>query len=172
MERIITSHNSKILNDRQEAETVNTSEPCNCVNGVDSCPIEGKCQTSAIVYKATITANDGEVKTYTGGTDRTFKLRHYGHVADAKDSKNRNNTKLAGYIWAKKDEGIEIRNIKWEVLNKCHKYAPGEGKCDVCLSEKLSIMKNREPNSLNKRSELMNKCLHMRRWKLACVKEK
>ena len=48
---------------------------------------------------------------------------------------------------------------------------PGGDKCDVCLSEKLSIMKNRDTNSLNKRSELMNSCRHKWRNKHGRVKQ-
>ena len=32
---------------------------------------------------------------------------------------------------------------------KCQKYEPGQKKCDVCVSEKLEIMKNRDPKTLN-----------------------
>ena len=41
--------------------------------GVQRCPLEGKCQVEAIVYKATITTDDGEIRTYTGSTDQTYK---------------------------------------------------------------------------------------------------
>ena len=30
----------------------------------------------------------------------------------------------------------------------------------MCLLEKLAIMENKEQNSLNKRTELMNRCIH------------
>ena len=80
--------------------------------------------------------------------------------------------KLANYVWKKRDEGAEIIDIKWEVEKQCHSYTPGSGKCDVCLTEKLSIMKNRDPRSLNKRSELMNTCLHKKSWLLTRVKDR
>ena len=170
MEIIISSHNTKILKERKKKE-----EPtvlCNCRRGVDSCPIGGKCQVSAVVYKATINTDDGVTKTYTGCTDRTFKMRHYGHTSDLSKSENRKNTKLAGYVWDKRDAGIEVTSIKWEIEKECQKYAPGGDQCDVCLTEKMFIMKNKDPRSINKRSELMNSCLHKWRWKLARVKNK
>ena len=49
-------------------------------------------------------------------------------------------------MWKKRDEGAEITDIKWEVEKQCHNYTPGSGKCDVCLTEKLSIIKNRDPD--------------------------
>ena len=108
---IISSHNAKIMRDRKAKEE--PVAPCNCQKGVEACPLDGKCQVSAIVYKATVTADDGEVKTYTGCTDRTFKKRHYGHTSDSRHKDNRTNTKLATYVWDKRDEGVEIKKVKW-----------------------------------------------------------
>ena len=166
MARIISSHNRKIINEKRTTENPKEKE-CNCQKGVKSCPIEGKCQTSALVYKATITAEDGDTRTYTGCTDRKFKERHYEHTADMKKRENSKRTSMATYIWTKKDSGVGIKSVKWEVLKKCHSYIAGGDKCDVCLSEKLAILKQKDPRSLNKRSELMNKCLHRWRHKLA-----
>ena len=68
--------------------------------------------------------------------------------------------------------GVGIEEVKWEILKQCVKYAPGGDKCDVCLSEKLCIMKNKDNRSLNKRGELMNTCRHRARWRLVKVKNK
>ena len=89
-----------------------------------------------------------------------------------KDPEKKNSTKLANYVWEKKDKGVEINNIKWEIVEKCQEYVSGSKKCDVCLTEKLHIMKDNNCNSLNKRSELTNKCIHMRSWLLDKVKDK
>ena len=104
---------------------------------------------TAVVYKAIVSVSDSDVRTYTGSTDRKFKERLYKHKTDANNRSHRHNTKLAGYTWDKKDVGINIDNVKWQLLKKCHRYEPSGRKCDVCLSEKLAIMKNREYNSLN-----------------------
>ena len=133
---------------------------------------EWEVPAQGIVCKATTTSDDGEIKTYTGCTDCTFKERHYHHTSDLRHRDQRKNTKLANYVWKKRDEGAEITHIKWEVEKQCHNYAPGSGKCDVCLTEKLSIMKNRDPRSLNQRSELMNTCLHKKSWLLTRVKDR
>ena len=93
-----------------------------------------KCLTSAVVYKATVTASDGEVRTYTGSTDRNFKERLYEHRTDANKRSHRHNAKPAGYTWDKKDAGVDIDNVKWQLLKKCHRYEPGGRMCDVCLS--------------------------------------
>ena len=166
MSSIISTHNKKILNEKRTKEKANEKE-CNCKKGENSCPIGGKCQTSALVYKATITAEDGEVRTYTGSTDRKFKERYYEHTSDAKHRENRQRTRMATYVWEKKDKGVNIKEVKYEILKKCHRYLAGGNKCDVCLSEKLAIMKDKDSRSLNKRTELNNKCRHRWRQKLA-----
>ena len=171
MGAIISNHNSKVLKERREQkENNNSRKDCNCRAGEQACPLGGKCQVEAIVYKATITTDDGEIRTYTGSTDQTFKKRHYGHTSDLRNEKHRNNTSMAAHVWNKKDRGIEVTNTKWEVVKKCQKYGPGQKKCDVCISEKLAIMKDRDLNTLNRRTELMATCRHKTRFKLCNVK--
>ena len=109
--------------------------------------MSGNCQASAIVYKATVKANDGEEKTYTGCTDRTFKERHYGHRADERDRELRKNTKLATYIWEKKDSGVGIEEVKWEILKQCVKYAPGGDKCNEFISRREGTLYSRSANT-------------------------
>ena len=72
MARIISSHTRKVLQEKRKKEKPDQKE-CNCQKGMESCPIGGKCQIRAIVYKATIRSEDGDVHTYTGCTDRKFK---------------------------------------------------------------------------------------------------
>ena len=127
--------NTKILNERRE--DVKASKTCNCQKGQKSCPVDAQCLTRAVVNKATVTASDGDVRTHTGSTDRKFKERLYEHRTDANNRSHRHNTKLAGYVWEKKDAGRSIDNVKWQLLKKCHKSEPGGRMCDVCLSEKL-----------------------------------
>ena len=163
---IISSHNAKLLaKHRKSQEGKNEQVRCNCKAGVESCPLEGKCLTESIVYKATVTADDGEVKTYTGCTEPPFKRRLYKHRSDTSNPKYSTCTKLAGYYWKKNREGVATKPgaYKWEIMKKCYPYQPGGRKCDLCLTEKLAIMKDRDPRSLNKRQELMNSCRH--RWK-------
>ena len=64
-------------------------------------------------------------------------------------------------IWEQKENNI---NIKWEILYKCHTYQAGNNRCDLCLTEKLTIMNN--IGTLNRRSELMSTCRHRAKYKL------
>ena len=101
------------------------------------------------------------MKTYTGITQPPFKKRLYKHHADRRDrEKLEHATAMSTYFWKKRDEGVDITDTSWEILRKCRPYEPGGKSCDLCLSEKLFIMKNTDSRSLNKRSELLNACRH------------
>ena len=108
--KIISSHNAKILTKYRKRNNVNEEEKlCNCQAGVQSCPLDGsKCLSRAIVYRATVTASDGEVKMYTGCTEPPFKKRLYRYRSDTSDKKYRTCTKLAGYCWKKNFECVAI----------------------------------------------------------------
>ena len=55
MKTLIKSHNTRILHKNTQTDgQKTTSEQCKCRNK-DTCPIPGKCNTSAVIYKATIT---------------------------------------------------------------------------------------------------------------------
>ena len=41
----------------------------------------------------------------------------------------------------------------------------------MCLSEKLAIMKDKDSRSINKKTELVNKCRHKWHQKLAGIKK-
>ena len=64
-------------------EDVTAAKMCNCQKAQKSCPMDAQCLTSAVVYNATVTASDGDVRTYTESTDRKFKDRLYEHRSDA-----------------------------------------------------------------------------------------
>ena len=89
---IISSHNKVILNPRT------TSFGCNC-RKKESCPLNGECLTSQLVYRATVTnAVNEDMNKYIGLADTTFKERHSNHKRDFKHQKYRNCTELAKYV--------------------------------------------------------------------------
>ena len=112
------------------------------------------------------------MKIYTGSTERKFKYRLYQHRANAKTISHRKKTKMAGYTWDKKDASIDIINVKWQILRKCQKYSANSRMFDVCLSKKLAIMEKKEHNSLNQRTELMNRIIHQSLKTLSSARRK
>ena len=67
---IINSHNAKILFPKKSTE----QRTCNCLNKVN-CPLEQKCLTTNIVYKAKVTSSNQnyQEKVYSGSCETTFK---------------------------------------------------------------------------------------------------
>ena len=90
MNKIITSHNKRILNDKQEKENT----VCNCRKPT-SCPVNNKCQTKNVVYKATLKNGVN----YIGMTSTTFKTRYNNHIHSFKTEAKKNSTTLSQYIW-------------------------------------------------------------------------
>ena len=170
MKSLINTHNTKLLNKtvEQTQTLANSKKTCNC-RIKQECPLQGNCLARTVVYKATITTQT-TTKTYVGSTEATFKKRYYAHKADMNKQANRNNTTLANFVWDAKDRGEEP-TVTWQILKNCKSYRCGTRKCDLCLTEKLMILKEKGPSSLNRRSELMGTCRHRRKFRLANVKD-
>ena len=78
---------------------------CNCQGGPAVCPVQGRCLTKGVIYRATVTDTEsGQVETYTGVTGNTFKSRYNGHNSDIDKEENRHKTTLVNHIWNLKEE--------------------------------------------------------------------
>ena len=65
--QIISNHSKTILT--KENNTENTTNNCNC-RAKETCPADKKCQTSSLIYQATVTRHDNNKdETYIGLTD-------------------------------------------------------------------------------------------------------
>ena len=163
MKSIIAKHNKKVLSQ----PAIEDEEHCNCPNK-DNCPLDGECTKGALVYHADVTAR-ALIKRYMGATEPMFKKRLANHKSSFSNPVRRSETCLSKYIWKLKDQDIPYE-IKWSLHKQSFPYQCGTRKCDICLSEKLEILKG-DPNLLiNKRSEIMNKCRHKLKFKLCAVK--
>ena len=168
MKTIIAGHNAKILR-KTGKKKEDDPKGCNCQKSKKAnCPIPGRCKEEALVYKATIVTTD-KTERYIGSTENSFKSRYYGHAADMREKEKEGGTTLSTYYWKKANEG-NAPTVSWEILRKCSKYKKGSRNCDVCLTEKLEILKTKE-KLLNKRTELMYKCPHRRKHRLMMFDE-
>ena len=167
LNQIISGHNKKLLKKKEPEQTVKL---CNCKVGVENCILEGKCLTKDIVYEAKINAENKDDKFYLGLTATTFKERHKNHKSDFKLAHRRYSTKLSGYIWNLKDEGITNYNISFKVKQPAQSYSTTAGKCRLCLTEKLLIMQSDPKVYLNQNSEILAKCRHRNKFMLSNLK--
>ena len=124
------------------------------------CPIKNKCLTTSIIYEANVTSDSkNREKKYIGLTEGTYKKLFYGHQLSFKDCKYLKSSELSKHIWKVKDQGRNYR-IGWKINNKATPYIKGTKRCDLCMSEKLCILKAYKSSLLKKRSELISKCPH------------
>ena len=82
-----------------------------------------------------------------------------------------------GYIhklqYISKEKPMETTGKKRKKRKKCAPYNQITGKCNLCLSEKLEIIEeNENKNLLNKRDELVSRCVHQVKYKLCCPSKK
>ena len=160
MNSIISGHNRKILNENQNKMKYR----CNCKKPSE-CPMPKKCAAESVVYKATVQNTKAY---YIGMTGNAFKTRYGNHKQDFKNPNNKNKTSLAQYIW---DKGLNpTPNIKWQIVKACKKYKPGDKTCDLCTSEKVTIIRNsKNPLNINKKNDLGTRCVHRREHSLSAA---
>ena len=144
------------------SEDTNPPQPpgCKCDGGTVSCPVQGRCRLTGVVYRATIReSSSGKTETYTGLTGRKFIDRWKEHQKDFEKPENRTSTMLSSHVWDLNDRGVNF-TISWKILDRGPSYNPVSKKCILCLKEKYFIMYHRESSTLNKRSEVFNTCRH------------
>ena len=106
-------------------------------------------------------------KSYTGLTKNSLRDRFNHHHWSFTNERNnpfnppseRNdklqNTSLSTHIWK-----LKRRRIKWRIIKQASVYSKESGGGNLCLEEKTTIMFADEKTSLNKRTEIMQKCRH------------
>ena len=96
---------------------------------------------------------------YTGMTKNSFKQRWCVHNATIEKRPPKEKvTTLSEYVWKLKDQNIPFK-ITWSIKSKAYAFSSGSKGCDLCTTEKLTI--------LNQRTELLSKCPHKRVFCLA-----
>ena len=159
MYAIISAHNRKVLSEKRVDDDVR----CNCQPAnKPSCPVPGKCCSNKVIYQATVHHTNGSSAEYVGMTEPPFKLRYGNHKKSFQHEKYKSETTLSSYVW---DQGLNpTPNISWRFLKTCSVYETGRRHCDLCLSEKEFIIRNmNKQNSINKRTDIGNRCPHRRR---------
>ena len=122
---------------------------CNC-RVKPNCPLDGACLTRNLVYKATVFPENQEPNTYIGMTEGEFKTRFRNHQQSFNNKKYALSTVLSKYIWELKEAKTKY-TIKWSILKRANAYRSGGKQCNLCLAEKLCILKAGK-HTLNKRT--------------------
>ena len=99
---------------------------------------------------------------YYGLCETEFKSRFYNHLQSFKHRHKASATELSKYnIFGdvNKDAGLNP-TVSWEIVRHAPTYNNGNRVCQLCLDEKYQILISNCANTLNKRSEIINKCRH------------
>ena len=152
--KIISAHNSKILKQKTP------DPPCNCTDK-NTCPLDGNCRASNVIYQATLkTLEDPPtVETYVGLTSTEFKDRFRNHKTSINNRNHRKATTLSVKIWELKDENIPF-DLSWKIIGRAHPFSPVTGVCNLCTLEKFIILTKPQQSTLNKREEIFGTCRH------------
>ena len=164
MAAVIRQHNSAVMRGaRTVQENPPSEKPCK-LPGQRPMPTEQCVPDILHRLQATVVAGEDQ-RDYIGLTAQTFKQRFYSHQQSFRDKKYQSSTALSKHIWSLKEKNTNFE-IKWEVRKKAMEYQNTTGRCNLCVAEKLAIMRADKKTSLNKRSELVSKCRHENRYYL------
>ena len=72
-----------------------------------------------------------------------------------KHPKYENKTALSAYVWKCRKENLFFPKINWSIKAKAYALTSGGYQCDLCLTEKLTILMADPKPTLNKRDEIM-----------------
>ena len=167
MSQIISGHNKKVLADSKppvpEAEEVRHCSCPKATREAGTCPLQGYCLDSNIVYQAEVveTRTDGVKKkeTYVGCAATDWKSRKGNHEKSFKHQRYMHETVLSSHIWALKARGSTF-SIAWRILDRGAPYNPGTKACMLCCKERFFIIRRPDLATLNSRQEVGNHCLH------------
>ena len=161
LDALISAHNKGKIRREREKDEQDNIKSCNCRKS-STCPVGNQCLTRSVVYEATIHHGKTQVK-YVGMTENDLKTRYNRHLLTTRHERYRTETELSSYVWKLKDKKTDY-NITWRILKRAQPYRGGAITCNLCLAEKYFILVGQ--NLINKKSELLNKCRHRRKYLL------
>ena len=152
MRNNIAAQNKKLINQHDSSPK---TQPCNCRN-TDSCPLSGNCRERNIIYQATVRSNNSTMN-YFALCETDFKTQFYNHTHTFRNRSKCKATKLSKFVWKCKDAG-STPSIHWKSVYRTPSYKQRNDHCNLCLAEKFEIFTADPKTTLNKRTELINKC--------------
>ena len=158
----ISSHNVNMI-EKSRLQTNQRPKTCNCVDK-GKCPLGGNCLATSIIYQADIKPDSETAAKYIGLCEPPFKGRYGDHKTSFCREAYKHKTELSNFVWEKKEKGQRCE-INFSILKKSSPYRAGNTKCNLCLWEKLMIMKG-DDTLVNKREELVTKCRHVNKFLL------
>ena len=92
-----------------------------------------------------------------------FRSRYNNHAQPFRNISHVNDMELSKYMRMLKANGTDD-HLKWIIKPYASQYKCGTRRCDLCLTEKMIIALADPKVLLNKRTELISKCRHRRKF--------
>ena len=103
----------------------------------DTCPLDGNCCVSSLVYKATLTSSD-PLKNYYVCSSTSFKTRFGNRKQSFLHPQKKSATELSKAYWKlKEEEDDRPPDISWSIVLHTRPSNCGSRGCNFCLEEKL-----------------------------------
>ena len=137
MASVIQNHNTNLLKD----PVASTAKKCSC-RQKSNCPLVEKWLSEWLVRHGQVDRSDkNQSKSYYGTYKKNFKEGYSIHTASFRNKSKEKNTELSKYIWELKNSSINYDLKCSSIACKSHPCNGGTRKCDLCLAEKLAIIK-------------------------------
>ena len=166
MSAMVKSHNNSVKRKSGNNDRQPKGRRYNCRDKMQ-CPMDGNCQISSIVYKATVqvTGKDRQNE-YISLMEPAFKKRHGHHLTPFRNETHEKSTELSKCVWNLKRQNSEY-SLGWSVIDQTPGYSNITKRCPLCLREKLEILQADKRVNINKTSELVSKCRHENKYYLS-----
>ena len=124
-----------------------------------------KCNLNNIIYQTNISTkeNDTNKKVYIGMARLNWKFRYNNHLQSFKNPTSKNQTVLSNFYWYLKELGL-TPIINWKIIKRSSTINSLHGKCNLCLEEKICILKYKDRNLLNSRNEMITTHRHRNKF--------
>ena len=108
----ISINNHRLLQLHRMKESTQDSKLCKCRQKKknNSCPLDGKCLTKCVVYKATVTeTTSNNQETYIGLTENEFKTKFNLHKSSFKLEHKGTSSTLSEHVWKLKKQEHQLQ---------------------------------------------------------------
>ena len=95
-----------------------------------------------------------------------MEIKFDNHIHSFSHKRLKNQTALSKHFSRLKNKGL-TPEIQWSILKKSTTPSCFDGRCNLCLEEKIQIMLYPDPgNLLNQRCDLIARCGHRNKFRL------
>ena len=117
------------------------------------------------MYQANISTKENTTndKAYRGMKSLNWKFRYHNPLQSFKNPTLKNQTTLSRYYWYLIELGL-IPITYWKIIKRFSSTNSLHSKCNLCIEEKICILKYLNGYLLNTRTEMIPACRHRNKF--------